>query len=243
MLSLKKIKQVNEDADKQKDVLRLSLDAKNKVKIGQFSRGGKSYATIKVFDHDFGNEFITPQGLFIPKLDEVQMYFTSSSITANFIVDMLVRFWEDNRHRFSHVKKIVLNQDNGPECKSTRTQFIKRICEFSGKFDLNVCLAYYPPYHSKYNPIERVWGILEQHWNGSILDSVSSVLKYAQSMKWNGNYPIIHLIENKYRTGIKLDKRTMDAYEKIIERDSELGKWFVEIKPEKCKKLIMPELW
>lgn len=243
MLSLKKIKQVNEDADKQKDVLRLSLDAKNKVKIGQFSRAGKSYAKIKAFDHDFGNEFITPQGLFIPKLDEVQMYFTSSSITANFIVDILVQFWENNQHRFSHVKKIVLNQDNGPECKSTRTQFIKRICEFSGKFDLNVCLAYYPPYHSKYNPIERVWGILEQHWNGSILDSVDSVLKYAQSMKWNGNYPKIHFIENKYRTGIKLDKRTMDAYERIIERDGELGKWFIEIKSEKCKKLIMPELW
>lgn len=243
MLFLKKIKQVNEDADNQADVLRLSLDAKNKVKIGLFSRGGKSYAKVKALDHDFGNEFITPQGLFIPKLDEVQMYFTSSSVTANFIVDMLIQFWTNNQHRFSNVKKIVLNQDNGPECKSTRTQFIKRICEFSGKYDLIVYLAYYPPYHSKYNPIERVWGILEQHWNGSILDTVDSVLKYAQSMKWKGNYPAIYHIENKYRTGIKLDKRTMDAYEKIIERDKELGKWFIEIKPEKCKKLIMPSLW
>jgi len=243
MLYLKKIKQVNEDADNQADVLRLSLDAKNKVKIGLFSRGGKSYAKVKALDHDFGNEFITPQGLFIPKLDEVQMFFTSSSVTANFIVDMLIQFWTNNQHRFSNVKKIVLNQDNGPECKSTRTQFIKRICEFSEKYDLTVYLAYYTPYHSKYNPIERVWGILEQHWNGSILDTVDSVLKYAQSMKWKGNYPAIYHIENKYRTGIKLDKRTMDAYEKIIERDKELGKWFIEIKPEKCKKLIMPSLW
>jgi hypothetical protein len=37
MLFLKKIKQVNEEADKQSDVLRLSLDAKDRVKIGQFS--------------------------------------------------------------------------------------------------------------------------------------------------------------------------------------------------------------
>ena len=42
-------------------------------------------------------------------------------------------------------------------------------------------------------------------------------------MKWNGNYPVIHLIENKYQTGIKLDKRTMDAYEKIIEYDSSMN--------------------
>jgi len=145
MLFLKKIKQVNEEADKQSDVLRLSLDAKDRVKIGQFSRGGKSYAKVQTLDHDFGNEFITPQGLFIPKLDEVQMYFTSSSITANFIVDMLIQFWTNNQHRFSNVKKIVLNQDNGPECKSRRTQFTRRMCGFSGKFDLNVYLAYYPP--------------------------------------------------------------------------------------------------
>lgn len=91
----------------------------------------------------------------------------------------------------------MLNQDNGPECKNTRTQFIKRICEFSGKYGLNVYLAYYPPYHTKYNQIERVCVILEQPWNGGILDTVDSVLKYAQSMKWKGNYQAIYHIESK----------------------------------------------
>jgi transposase len=243
MLSLKKIKQINTEADSRIDVLRLSMDAKERVKIGEFSRQGKSYAKIKALDHDFGNEHITPQGIFIPKLDEFQMFFTSSSITANFIVDMLTIFWENNKNRFKDVRRLVLNQDNGPECKSTRTQFIKRICEFSGKYNMEVSLAYYPPYHSKYNPVERVWGNLEQHWNGSLLDTVETVLKFAQSMKWKGNYPTVQLIENKYQTGVKLDKQTMNAYEKIIERDKELGKWFVEINPEKCKKLVSPELW
>ena len=131
MRSLKKIKQINTEADIRTDVLRLSMDAKERVKIGEFARQGKSYATIKALDHDFGNEYITPQGIFIPKLDEFQMFFTSSTITANFIVDMLTIFWENNKNRFKEVRKLVLNQDNGPECKSTRTQFIKRICEFS----------------------------------------------------------------------------------------------------------------
>lgn len=243
MLSLKKIKQINTEADECPKVLRLSMDAKDRVKIGGFSRGGKSYAKLKALDHDFGNEYITPQGIFLPKFDEFQMFFTNSSITANFIVDMLTMFWINNKTRFCEVRKLVINQDNGPECKSTRTQFIKRICEFSGKYDLDVVLAYYPPYHSKYNPVERVWGTLEQHWNGTTLDTVETVLKFAQSMKWKGNYPTVQLIENKYQTGIKLNRQTMDAYEKIIERDKELGKWFVEINPEKCKKLIMPTLW
>jgi len=243
MLSLKKIRQINAEADSRSDVLRLSMDAKDRVKIGEFSRQGKSYAKIKALDHDFGNEYITPQGIFIPKFDEFQMFFTRSSITANFIIDMLTIFWKNNRDRFKEVRKLVLNQDNGPECKSTRTQFIKRICEFSGKFNMEISLAYYPPYHSKYNPVERVWGNLEQHWNGSILDTVETVLKFAQSMRWKGNCPSVQLIENKYQTGIKLCKQTMNAYERIIDRDKELGKWFVDIKPEKCKKLILPELW
>ncbi len=243
MLFLKKIKLINEDADKRSDVLRLSLDAKARIKIGQFSRNGKTYANIKTLDHDFGNEYITPQGIFVPKLDEVRLYFTNSSITANFIADTLIQFWESNQFRFSKIKKIVLNQDNGPECKSTRTQLIKRLCEFSGKYNLILYLAYYPPYHSKYNPIERVWGILEQHWNGSVLNSVDSVLEYAKSMKWKGKLPIVHFNKNKYKTGIKLDKKTMNGYEKLIERDTELGKWFVEIKPNKCKELIIPSLW
>jgi transposase len=36
--------------------------------------------------------------------------------------------------------------------------------------------AYYPPYHGKYNAIERCWGILELHWNGALLDSLDAVL-------------------------------------------------------------------
>ena len=38
---------------------------------------------------------------------------------------------------------------------------------------------YFPPYHSKYNPIERCWGILEHHWNGALLDTIESALLWA----------------------------------------------------------------
>lgn len=243
MQSLKKIKQINEEADNCSNILRLSMDAKDRVKIGDFSRGGRSYANVTANDHDFGGEYITPQGILLPKYNEVKMYFTSSKITANFIVDMLQHFWTANKHRFSNINKLVLNQDNGPECKSTRTQFIKRICEFSGQNNIDVSLAYYPPYHSKYNPIERIWAALEQHWNGNIMDEVDTVLRFAANMRWKGQVPDIHFVKSKYQTGIKLNKKTMDAYENLINRDSELGKWFIDVKSEKCKQLIYPKLW
>lgn len=49
--------------------------------------------------------------------------------------------------RFAHIQKLVINQDNGPENHSRRTQFMYRILEFSHKFQLTIQLAYYPPYH------------------------------------------------------------------------------------------------
>ena len=44
--------------------------------------------------------------------------------------------------------------------------------ELSRSIGLRIRLIYYPPYHSKYNPIERCWAALEQYWNGALLDSV-----------------------------------------------------------------------
>jgi len=44
--------------------------------------------------------------------------------------------------------------------------------EFADNNGLVIELVYYPPYHSKYNSVERCWGILEQHWNGAILNSL-----------------------------------------------------------------------
>ena len=43
---------------------------------------------------------------------------------------------------------------------------------------------YYPPYHSKYNPIERCWGVLEVYWNGELLDSEEAVLGFAANMTY-----------------------------------------------------------
>jgi hypothetical protein len=72
-------------------------------------------------------------------------------------------------------------------------RFMKRIVEFAQSNQLNIRLAYYPPYHSKYNPIERVWGILEKSWNGSILDEVETALNFAQNMTWKGKHPVVKL--------------------------------------------------
>ena len=104
---------------------------------------------------------LTQTGIFIPELDELELYFTDSKITSDFIVDRLEDFWQSSKSRFPKIKTLVINLDNGPENSSRRTQFMKRIVDFSQKYQVNIRLAYYPPYHSKYHPIERTWAILD----------------------------------------------------------------------------------
>ena len=214
-------------------MLRMSLDAKAPLKLGLFSRGGLNRVVVKALDHDFHGKTpkLTPFGIYLPQHGELYLYFTTSKVTSDFIVDCISDCWLRIRERFSAVTTLVINQDNGPENHSRRTQFMNRIVNFVDQFGLAVKLAYYPPYHSKYNPIERVWGFLEQHWNGSILDSVEAVLGFASSFSFKAVKPVVQLVSTIYETGVKLTQKEMCRLEKRFERMDGLENWFVLIKP------------
>jgi len=224
------VKQVNEAADTEKQTLRISMDAKATLKVGPFGRGGKNRVLTKAADHDFEPvTTITPVGILMPATDEVFFYGVTSRVTSDCLVDRLVQWWETVKDRFAHIQTLVINLDNGPENHSRRTQFMQRLVAFVEQYQISVRLAYYPPYHSKYNPIERCWGALEGHWNGSLLDSVDAVIQYASSMTWKGSRPVVELVTTAYQTGVKLTKEAMDALETQLERLPHLGKWFVDI--------------
>lgn len=222
--------QTNQAADAAPEVLRISMDAKATVKVGPFARGGSSRAVVKAADHDFQPKAtVTPVGIFLPASDELFIYGVTSKVTSDCLVDRLARWWETVRQRFAHISTLVINLDNGPENHSRRTQFMQRLVQFVQQYQVTVRLAYYPPYHSKYNSIERCWGILENHWNGSLLDSVDTVLQFAETMTWKGKHPVVELVTTTYQTGIKLSKAAMDQVEAQIKRMPQLGKWFVDI--------------
>jgi hypothetical protein len=187
---------------------------------------------VRAADHDFkATETLTPFGIFLPDYDEVYLYFAPSGLTADFIVDCLTDFWRLVCASFPAITTLLINLDNGPENHSRRTQFIKRLTDFADEFRLNVQLAYYPPYHSKYNPIERVWGVLEQHWNGALLNSRQAVLRLASTMTYNRLSPVVKFIDRVYQTGVRLSQQAMAALEARLERLPGLGKWFVLIAP------------
>jgi len=236
--NLKKVHDTSKSLD---NVVRISIDTKDRVKIGRFSRGGKSRFVINALDHDFGSEYLTPFGILDLTNDHLELTFTKSKVTADFIVDSIESYWV--RSGYYRVKNtLIINADNGPENSSRRTQFMKRIMEFSVKYRVEVILAYYPPYHSKYNSIERVWGALEQHWNGALLDSQEVVLGFAKSMTWKAKHPIVLMNEKIYETGKNVEKRIMTLYETAMDRMEGIEKWFVTLLPHKCKKVFDMEM-
>lgn len=100
-------------------------------------------------------------------------------------------------------------------------------------------LACYPPYHSKYNPVERVFGVLENYWNGDPLLSVAHALGMARGMTYKGVHPVVALNEGAYLKGVRLTAKAMKPYERCIQRLKDLGKWFITITAHAAQKAVM----
>lgn len=90
------VHQVNHEADADPGTVRVSIDTKAVVAIGNLSRGGKSRQGEEAYDHDFApDQKLTPFGLFRPDTSETWLYFSSGSVTADFMVDRLNEIWPD----------------------------------------------------------------------------------------------------------------------------------------------------
>lgn len=209
------------------------MDCKATVNLGEYSRGGKTRGDNQAADHDMGcREKHTPFGLVDEDSGQLHLVFGSSAKTSDFIVDGLEAWWERlpqaERESFSVLQ---IKADNGPESSGRRTQFLKRMVEFADLIGKPVQLLYYPPYHSKYNPVERCWGILEKHWNGAKLADVDAMLGWAGSMTWKGVRPVVELSRKVYQKGVSLSKEAMREVEARLERNPLLPKWDILIRP------------
>lgn len=204
------------------------------MKIGEFSRGGvaRGKEPVSAADHDMHPEAVlAPAGILEVDAHQLNLIFGTSRDTSDFVADCLELWWRDRRTAYPGVRRLQIDLDNGPEIASSRTQFMKRLVEFADRSGLTLELAYYPPYHSKYNRVERCWGILENHWNGTLLNSIETALGWAKSMTWRGVAPIVHLLDKAYETGVRLTKSAFRPIASRLHRSATLPKWSLIIDP------------
>ena len=173
-----------------------------------------------------------PCGILEIESGQLTVGLAPKTSTSDTVADNLELWWNDRKSLYPHIRTWMIDLDNGPEVSSRRTQFMKRMVAFADKYSLKIELVYYPPYHSKYNAIERCWGVLEQHWNGTLLNSISITLNWARSMTWKSIHPIVRKLDGLYRRGVKLSKAEFAPIAERLQRSQSVGKWSVVISPE-----------
>src|SRR5664280_107244 len=137
---------MNACADADSETVRISIDTKATVNVGDYSRGGQSRGctAVAAWDYDMRpKEKLVPGGILEPVTGKTFLFFTDSNKTSDFLVDGLLLWWKQRNEELSCVKQLVINMDNGPECNGHRSQFLYRIAEFADSTGLVIRLIYY----------------------------------------------------------------------------------------------------
>jgi Rhodopirellula transposase DDE domain len=201
--------------------------------MGEVSRGGLTRGDYRACAHDLGgHEKYMPCGIVEEDSAPLRLPFGSAAKTSDVIVDAL-EAWGALLEEAEQVAmtRLQIKRDNGPASSGMRTQFLPRMVQFADQIGKPIHLLYSPPSHSTYNPMERCWGIVALHWNGTKLVEVETMLAWAKSMTWKGLQPVVELRRKVYQKGITLGKKAMQAIESRLERHPELPKWAILIRP------------
>ncbi len=209
----------------------ISIDTKDKVLLGPFSRGGKNRVQVEAVDHELTNDCLIPFGLLDLKKNTPYFFNFMSKPTSLDLVDCIEEFWVEN-YKDTDVNKLATLLDNGPDNSGVRTIFLKGLVELSKKCNITIELIYYPPYHSKYNPVERLWARLENIWNGFLLENVDICLSFMKNLTWKNIKSVTRLKEVKYEKGLAVKKlEMMELESKHISRFEGIKKWGILITP------------
>ena len=200
--------------------------------MGGKTRTDSNGKTAKGWDHDPpAKRKWTPLGILLVASGALALIFGLKE-TSDFWVDALMGWWLQVKGGLGHIKRLVIYLDNGPHNSGRRRQFLKRLIEFADWSGLEIRLVYYPPYHSKYNPIEHCWSSLEQKWGGALLNCLKVILQEALRMRWCGKHPTVKRLAGNYADGVTVSNKEWKQYEARLERSKTLAKYDIVIKPK-----------
>ena len=192
----------------------LSIDCKKKERLGNFYRDGKCYCTeaVKVHDHDYehlSEGKVIPHGIYDLQANKGYISIGSSSETADFVMDNLRWWWyEYGIHDYPDTQNILLLCDAGGANSYRHHVFKYKLMEFAAETGLSVIVCHYPPYCSKWNPIEhRLFSQVHKAMQGIVLSDYATVQKLIrQTSTKTGLSVVVRLNLKQYETGVKIDK-------------------------------------
>jgi hypothetical protein len=208
----------------------LSIDTKKRELLGLFYRDGHLFTTQPwhVFDHDFpsfANGHVIPHGLYDLKRNRGYVNLGISHDTSAFACDSIFQWWTAEGHTaFPLANSLLLLCDGGGSNSATQYLFKQDLQGLADRMGLEIRVAHYPPYTSKYNPIEhRLFPHLTRACQGIIFETVEQVQHYmAKAETRTGLSVAVNILHKVYETGRKVVagfKKTMRiVYDNLLPR-------------------------
>jgi hypothetical protein len=196
----------------------LSIDCKKKELLGTLYRDGKSYCQTahEAYDHDYphlGKGKIVPHGIFDMQKNIGFVSIGNSSETATFIVDNL-RWWWDNygMNDYPEARNLLILCDAGGGNSYRHHAFKKELQAFAKEIGIDIIVAHYPPYASKWNPIEhRLFCHVHQAMSGQMFNDYEFIKMLIEKTSTKQGLKVIARIHlEEYQTGIKTHKSEVD---------------------------------
>lgn len=211
----------------------LSVDVKKKEMLGSFRRSGQIWCNeaLNAYDHDyasFSNGKVVPHGIYGLGRKEGYLTLGQSADTAEFNVACLRKYWEEHGSKIYPPQALILLLLDGGGSNSSRIRLFKQeLQEWADEWGINIRVAHYPPYCSKYNPIEhKLFPIITRSWKGLMLDTVDTMVKLIEERTKglaSGLKIIVDTIDQVFEKGVNVFDDYLDYCN--IKFDAQNPRW------------------
>jgi len=190
----------------------LSMDTKKKEYLGNFYRDGHLYTLeqLLTYDHDFtslAQGVVIPHGLYDLQRNVGYINLGTSKDTGEFACDCLRNWWyNQGQYDYPHATSLLLLCDGGGSNSSRHYLFKQDLQQLADEIGIDIRIAHYPPYTSKYNPIEhRLFPHVTRACQGVIFTSIDLVKELIEKTQTSTGLKVtVQIIDKVYETGRKV---------------------------------------
>lgn len=208
-----------------------SIDTKKKELLGTLYRPGRVYCqqAFEAFDHDFpswSTGKIVPHGIWDPVRNHGHLNLGLSCDTSQFACDSFRWFWyRIGRYHYPDATSILWLGDSGGSHNCRHYIFKQDLQGLVNEIGVEIRMAHYPTYCSKYNPIERrFFSHVTRACQGILFDCLDTVVGLMRkTATQTGLTTTVHVINKAYETGRKATQEFRENLPLMF--DSVLPKW------------------
>ena len=201
----------------------ISVDTKKKELLGNLYREGRLYTreTLEVSDHDFpslADGVVIPHGIYDVARNEATMNIGTSRDAGEFACGSIGHWWTtQGQLAYPNAASLLMLLDGGGSNSSRHYLFKQDLQTLADALVIPIRIAHYPPYSSKWNPIEhRMFPHVTRALQGVIFKSHELVKELIETTTTQSGltvkatiFDIVYWIGRKVADGFKKSMRIL----------------------------------